>query len=211
MHRHTEISQVTLKVLLISICLFAFQLIFSMATGSISLLSDTAHVGGDMLAIVIVILAQVLAGFLDKLRGGIEDHRYHNVELVATGINGAILWVAAVVLSLEVASRLSDPPNISGIILIAGIIGILVNLLMLRLLWREREHLTVWSLVIHVLFDFLASFGVIVAGVLILVTGEKLIDPAVSIFIISSIVIWGFVLIWRAVCTYRLQNHAKVT
>ena len=211
MHRHTEISQVTLKVLRIIICLFAFQLIFSIATGSISLLSDTAHVGGDMSAIVIVIFAQILAGFLDKLRGGAEDYRYHNVELIAIGINGAILWVIAIALSLEVASRLSDPPDISGIILIAGIIGISVNVLVLKILWGERKHLAVWSIEIHVLFDFLASIGVIVAGVLILVTGEKLIDPAVSVFIISLIVIWGFVLIWRAVCTYRLQNHAKVT
>ncbi|OGY25125.1 MAG: hypothetical protein A2Z11_01355 [Candidatus Woykebacteria bacterium RBG_16_43_9] len=209
MHRHAQISQATSKVLLIGGCLFTFQLVLSAMTRSISLFSDTAHVGGDLLAIFVVIGTQIVAGFSDRTRGSIvQDDKYHGIELAAVAANGLILLSVASILSLEATSRLSDPPNISGIILIPGLLGLAVNLWMLTLLWEEREHLTVQSALAHVSFDSLASIGVIVAGISIYATGERLIDPVVSFFIIFLIVIWGFGLIWRAARTYRFQNHS---
>lgn len=196
-------------MLLIGVCLFAFQTAFAVFTGSLSLLSDTAHVGGDSFALLLVVLAEFTAHRIDKLNGESLGNTYHNVELLATAFNGLILIVAGIALSIEASSRFSDPPTVSSIILIPGVAGLLVNLYMFRMLHDESGHLSVQSATAHVVFDSLASFGVIVAGFLILASGEKLIDPIISFFIIFLIVMWGIRLVAKSLLTFSLQNHKK--
>ena len=210
MHRHTEIGTTTFKVLRIGIGLFTFQMVFAILTGSLSLLSDTAHVGGDILAITLVFLAQEIAARIDESTGEVRVEHYHNVELGATAVNGLILLIVAYVLFREAVDRLSDPPQVSSAILVPGIVGFLVNLLMLRMLKEKREHLTVQSAAAHITFDLLASVGVITAGFLILATGERLVDPVISLLIIVLIVIWGTRLIVGSYLILIRQNGSNV-
>ena len=207
MHQHREIGWLAARVLAIAICLFVFQLIFALLTGSLSLLSDTAHVGGDTFAMLILIVAQVTAHRIDKLNGEMEGNNYHNVELLATAVNGLILITAGIYLSFEAISRLDNPPDVSGIILVPGIIGIAVNLLMFWMLSGKSHHMTVQSAAAHVMVDSIASAGVIIAGLLIITTGESLVDPVVSFFIISAIVLWGMRLISLPILAFNSQNH----
>lgn len=207
MHNHGKIGWLAARVLVIAICLFVFQLIFALLTGSLSLLSDTVHVGGDTFALLILISAQVLAHRIDKLHGGVEGNNYHNVELLATAVNGLILISAGIYLFFEAISRLDNPPDVSGIILVPGIIGIAVNLLMFWMLRGESHHITVQSAQVHVIFDSIASAGVIIAGLLIITTGERLVDPVVSFIIISAIVLWGMRLISLPILAFNSQNH----
>ncbi|MDP2720681.1 MAG: cation diffusion facilitator family transporter [bacterium] len=187
------------RVLVIGICLFVFQIVFAILTGSISLLSDTAHIGGDISAIVLLFLAQIIANWVDKSTGKVREEHYHNVELAVTAVNGLILLIIAYALLREAIDRFSEPPQVSSVILVPGIVGFVVNSLMFRMLHRGRKHLAVQSAAVHVAFDLLASGGVILAGLLIFVTGERLVDPIISAVIIGLIFIWG---IWLIAISY---------
>ena len=210
MHRHAEIGTATSKVLRIGVGLFTFQMVFAILTGSISLLSDTVHVGADILAVTLLFLAQKIAAWIDESTDEVRVEDYHNVELGAAAVNGLILLIIAFALFREAVNRLSDPPPVSSAILVPGIVGFLINLLMLKALKEEREHLTVQSAATHITFDLLASVGVIAAGFLILATGERLVDPVISFFIIVLIVIWGIRLIVRSYQILVRQNGANV-
>ena len=209
LHRHAEVGKQTFEVFLITICLIIFQIVFASLTNSMSLWSDTAHVGSDLIAIALVLAAQ-WAAHRSHRRGTDHPEEYHAVEIGATVANGALLILAGGVLVSQAVGRLSSPPQVSGIILIPGAIGLIVNLYVVFRLRKERQHITVQSAIAHVSLDSLASVGVIVAGLLIITTGVKLIDPIISILIIGLIVSWGTRLIWLAATTQVRQNN-KVT
>ena len=209
LHRHAEVGKQTLKIFLITICLIIFQIVFASLTSSMSLWSDTAHVGSDLIAIGIVLAAQ-WAAHKSHSRGNDHPEEYHAVEIGATVVNGALLILAGGVLVSQVVGRLSNPPHVSGVILIPGAIGLIVNLYVVFRLRKERQHITMQSVIAHVSLDSLASVGVIVAGLLIITTGVKLIDPIISILIIGLIVSWGTRLIWLAATTQVRQNNKMI-
>jgi cobalt-zinc-cadmium efflux system protein len=75
-----------------------------------------------------------------------------------------------------------------------GAIGLAVNVVAARLLWRASgESLNVRAALRHVFADLLGSIGVVVAGILVLAAGWERADPVVSI-VIGALVLasaWG--------------------
>ena len=68
--------------------------------------------------------------------------------------------------------------------LVVAVIGLAVNLIVALVLHdHDHDDLNVRSAFLHVLGDALASVGVILAGVIILLTGWMLADPLVSVLI----------------------------
>jgi len=64
---------------------------------------------------------------------------------------------------------------------VAAVIGIAVNLFIGFGLQREGHSLNVRAAILHVFSDVAASVGVILAGVVILLTGWTLVDPVLSV------------------------------
>lgn len=190
MHQHTEIGERALKVFVTTLCLVVFQIVFAVVTGSLSLWSDTTHVASDLIAIGVVTVSQWVAQ-RSHGKGYAPIEEYHRVEIYATMTNGILLVVGGLFLFTVAIGRLFNPPEVSGIILIPGVVGLVVNLFMIWLFLGDSQHLTVQSAIAHISIDCLASVGVIVAGGLIIITGARLIDPIVSFFIIALMVFWG--------------------
>ncbi|MCH7541452.1 cation transporter, partial [Patescibacteria group bacterium] len=122
--------------LIVGICLFAGQLVVSILTGSIALLSDTFHVLGDTLAILVVGGSQLMAIIAHRFGGHEDEEDYHNVELAATAFNGLLLIGIGIWLFYLAMGRLTDPPEVSSVNWIPGLIGLTVNLSMVALFWR---------------------------------------------------------------------------
>ena len=100
-------------------------------------------------------------------------------------MNGAPLLMIAFGIFREAWVRFGDPaPVLAGPMLVVALIGLIVNLAV-ALVLREHDHddLNVRSAFLHVVGDALSSVGVIVAGVVILLTGWMLADPLVSVLI----------------------------
>jgi cobalt-zinc-cadmium efflux system protein len=97
----------------------------------------------------------------------------------------------------EAYGRFVSPVEINTIqLLTVASLGLAANLVMVGLLQKgHHESLTVKSAWLHVIGDSLASVGVIVSGLVLMLTGWRYVDPIVSIMIALLIFFGG----WRLV------------
>jgi cobalt-zinc-cadmium efflux system protein len=174
------------KKLLFSIVLtgiiFAAEFAGGLWTGSLALLSDSAHVFMDAFALGLSYLAIRAAAIPANDR---HTYGYHRMQVLAALANGATLLLISFEILKEAIHRFQNPePVIAGPMLIIAVIGLVVNVVV-ALVLREHDHedLNTRAAFLHVLGDALASVGVIAAGFAILYTDQQWIDPLVSVLI----------------------------
>jgi len=174
------------KKLFISIGLTALIFIAEFAgglwTGSLALLSDSAHVFMDAFALGLSFLAIRVATLPANDR---HTYGYHRMQVLAALANGATLLFISFEILKDAINRFQHPePIMAGPMLVIAIIGLVVNIIV-ALVLREHDHddLNTRAAFLHVLGDALASVGVIGAGIAIYFTGLSWIDPLVSVLI----------------------------
>ena len=184
MHNHT--AEKNGKKLLFSMVLtgliFFVELGGGLWTGSLALLSDSAHVFMDVFALGLSYLAIRVATLPANDR---HTFGYHRMQVLAALANGVLLLIISVEILIEAFNRFKNPePIVVGPMLVIAFIGLIVNVIV-ALVLREHDHkdLNTRAAFLHVLGDLLASVGVILAGIAIFYTGQLWIDPLVSIVI----------------------------
>jgi cobalt-zinc-cadmium efflux system protein len=171
-----------------------FELIGGILSGSLALISDSGHMLTDTGALGLSLFALWLS------RRPADSKRtfgYYRIEILAALINGVFLWVMVFFIFQEAYRRLLSPGtvHVGGMILI-GVLGLAVNLTSMAILHRsQKENLNVRAAFLHVLGDALGSFGVILAGLVILLTGWTRADPIAGIVIGLLILYssWGLI------------------
>src|SRR5690606_24461255 len=110
---------------------------------------------------------------------------YLRVEVLAALANGIVLSVIAVVIFVQAIGRFGTEVEVhSGPMLVAAIIGAVANLVSLLILHSgQKESLNVRGAYLEVLGDLIGSVAVIIAGVVILVTGWNWVDQVASLLI----------------------------
>jgi cobalt-zinc-cadmium efflux system protein len=106
----------------------------------------------------------------------------YRLEILAALANAVLLFGVAGYVLAEAARRLDDPPEIASTpVLVVGVIGLGVNLVAFDLL-REgaSESLNVRGAYYEVVADTLGSIGVIVAAIIIGLTGWGWVDPGIG-------------------------------
>jgi cobalt-zinc-cadmium efflux system protein len=158
------------------------EVVGGVATGSLSLLADAAHMFGDTASIGLALFASWLAGRPATTR---RSFGYQRAEILAALANGVALVAVAIWIFVEAVDRLSDPPEIlGGWVLAVAALGLVVNLFAAGLLARASgESLNMLAAYRHVLADLAGSGGVIVAALIVLTTGWRYADPLVGIAI----------------------------
>lgn len=168
--------------------IFLGELIGGIWTGSLALISDSAHVFLDMFALALSYAAYLISF---KPADNLHTYGFHRFEVLAALLNGLSLVIISGGIFYEAIQRFLEPQVIrSGWMLIISVIGLVVNLVVAMVLHNDSQHeepgkqdLNVHSAYMHVLGDAISSFGVILAAVLIMFTGMQWLDPAVSILI----------------------------
>jgi cobalt-zinc-cadmium efflux system protein len=160
----------------------AVEVVGGLLTDSLALLADAAHMLSDDLSLGLALVAVWLAGRPPSPR---RTFGYQRAEILAALFNGVTLVVIAVLIFIEAARRFSDPPDVlGGWMLVIACVGLAVNLIAARILHRAgTESLNVSAAFRHVLADLAGSVGVIVAALVILITGWEYADPLVSALI----------------------------
>ncbi len=158
------------------------EVIGAWISGSLALLSDAAHMVTDATALAIA-LAAIRLG-----RRPPDDRRtfgYRRIEILAAAVNALILIGVAIYILVEALERFRSPiPIQTNAMLAIGVIGLVVNLICMRLLAAgsgsslnmRGAYLEVWS-------DMLGSIGVIGASLAIRWTGWMPIDPIIAVLI----------------------------
>ncbi len=114
---------------------------------------------------------------------------YHRVEIFAAFINGLVLIGISFVIFYEAIGRFSYPAPINGgIIFFVATIGLGANLVV-ALKLQGSHDLNVKSAFLHVLSDSFSSLAVLVAAIVIMLTGQTIADPILSMAIAAVILV----------------------
>ena len=157
----------------------AAEVIGALITGSLALLADAAHMFSDNLSIALALGAMWLA---ERPPSPERSFGYKRAEILAAFVNGITLVAISLWIFYESWQRFEDPPEIAGAGMLAiALGGLVVNGIGAAILMRSHgESLNVSAALRHVIADLLGSVGVIVAAVVILISGWLYADPLVS-------------------------------
>ena len=159
---------------------------------SMALLADAGHNLSDVLCLLMAWGASVLV----KRRPTLQyTYGFGSSTILAALANAVLLLVAAGAISWEAVQRLSAPPPVASttMIVVAGL-GILINGFTAWLFASGGERdVNIRGAYLHMAADAAISFGVVVAGIAMLLTGWNWLDPVVSLVFVAAIVwaTWG--------------------
>jgi cobalt-zinc-cadmium efflux system protein len=154
--------------------------------GSLALLSDAAHMVTDAGALAIGAAAARLADRPPSLR---HSYGLQRAEVVGALVNAAFMLAVIAWIAFEAVSRLLQPQPVQGpAVLLVAALGLLINLLVLRVL-HGGEDLNTRAARLHVLGDLLGSVAALTAGLVITISGWTPVDPILSLLISGLILV----------------------
>uniref|UniRef100_UPI0021C68063 cation diffusion facilitator family transporter n=1 Tax=Microvirga sp. Mcv34 TaxID=2926016 RepID=UPI0021C68063 len=147
--------------------------------GSLALLADAAHMLTDAGGLALALLA---IRFAERPATPQKTYGYLRAEILSALANAVVLLLLTVYILYEAYQRFLAPPEIlGGPMLAVAAVGLVVNLISMRLLaGGSSESLNVKGAYFEVLSDMLGSLGVIVAALVVLFTGWSLADPLIG-------------------------------
>ncbi len=156
------------------------EVIGGILTGSLALISDAAHMFTDSAALAVSLAAMRIGR---KPADSKRTFGYYRFEILAASFNAILLFLVAVYIIVEAYQRLKSPPEIqTGAMLAVAALGLVVNLISMRLLNSGKDsslnikgaYLEVWS-------DMLGSIGVTLGAIVITITGWAWVDSIIAV------------------------------
>lgn len=179
-------------VLAISSIVFIVQLAGGLLANSLALLADAGHVFTDVAGVALALGAIWMAS---RPPSEARTFGWYRAEILAAAVNAVILFGVAAFIIYEAWRRLSEPPAIaSGLMLAVGIFGMGGNLVALWVLrGSQARSLNMRGAYLEVLGDLLGSVAVVLAAVVITLTGFAAADAIASAVIGLAILprTWG--------------------
>lgn len=167
------------------------EIVGGLLSNSLALLSDSAHMISDVIALGLSMVAIFLAAKPSDSR---FTFGYLRFEIIAALLNGLALAFISIGIFIEGIRRFIRQPEVDfPVMLTISMIGLIVNIVLTLVLSRsmkEENNLNVKSALWHFIGDLLSSCGVIVSALLIFVTGYSFFDPLISV-IIGGIIFTG--------------------
>jgi len=162
---------------------------FGLISGSMALVADAGHNLSDVLSLLIAWGAAYMATRPANSR---YTYGYKSSSILAALANAGLLLVALGAILIETVDRLFNPAPVEGMTMVAVAgVGIVINTATALMFMGGRKHdINIRGAFLHMAADALVSVGVVVAGVLILLTGERWIDPVTSLVIVA-VIAWG--------------------
>ena len=174
------------RPLFVALCLIAaflgVELVAGVLADSLALLADAGHMLSDTGALGLALFATWIA---ERPATAQRTYGLRRAEILAALANGTALVAISVWISVEAVQRLFEPSEpLGGWMLAVGVAGVAVNVAAALVLRRSGSgSLNVRAATRHVFADLLGSVGVIVAAVVILLTGWLYADPVASLVI----------------------------
>ena len=171
----------------IGTAVLVIELIAGFAANSLALVADAGHVFADVSGLGLSLIAIRLAA-----RRPTDGRTFglYRLEIVAAAINAVLLLGIAIVVAVEAIRRFGAPPEVQPSVVIGvATFALAANLVSLRLLDPgQRESLTMRGAYLEIAGDLLGAVAVLVAGVVILVTGWRPADAVASLVVAVLIV-----------------------
>lgn len=193
-HAHAQTANRTRLWVAIAIigAFLVVQLIGAAVSGSLALLADAGHMASDLIGLVVALVAAVVAARPATDR---QTYGYRRAEVLGALVNGVILVVVAVSVTVSAIGRLvtgaeGEAHEVQGVpMLVVAAIGLGANIAaMLVLRGGAKDSINLRGAHLEVFGDMVGSLLVIVAAVVIVLTGFHAADPIASLLIAALIV-----------------------
>lgn len=182
-HTHGHASE---RALLIAFCISAgillAEVVGAVVTGSLALLVDAGHMVVDTGGLGIGLVATRLARRIPTAR---RTWGYQRAEVLGATAQAAVLLAVGVYVVISAVQRLFVPEDIeAGPLLVFGVVGLVGNLIAFAVLVRASgEGFTSRAARLEVLNDTLGSVAVILAAVVLFLTGWQRADSVAALLI----------------------------
>lgn len=198
---HTSLTRYAWISIAAAVVTIALKTTAYYLTGSVGLLSDALEslvnlVGGIMALAILTIAA----------RPADKDHAYGHgkAEYFSSGVEGALILVAALSIAFTAIPRLFHPPELEqvgaglAVSVVASLINLGVALLLLRV-GKKHHSITLEANAHHLLTDVWTSVGVLAGVGTVVLTGWLWMDPVVALLVAANIVWTGVHIVWRSI------------
>ncbi len=173
----------------LNIVFVVVEVIFGLLANSSALLADAGHNLSDVLGLAFAWAAAWLATIKPK---GKYTYGLRKTTIMASLLNAILLFGAMAIIAWDAVEKLKNPEPVGGtqVMIVAGI-GVVINTATALLFMKGQKHdLNIKGAFLHMAADAAVSLGVVVAGLLIKLTGYQWIDPVTS-FAIIAVILWG--------------------
>ena len=194
-HGADDFTQAFALGIALNIAIVMIELVYGFLGNSMALIADGGHNMSDVLGLVVGWAGAVMAKRSPSPR---FTYGLKKASILAALINGLFLLVAVGAIAAEAIERLlrPSPAKASTMIWVASI-AILVNVATALLFARGREHdINVRAAFQHMAADAAVSAAVVVAGLIILWTGQQWVDPVMSLAV-AGVIFWGSIGLMR--------------
>ncbi|RFU83159.1 cation transporter [Streptomyces triticagri] len=166
----------------ITLGVMVVQIVGGLMADSLALVADAAHMATDAVGLAMALFAIHFAG-----RPATDNRTfgYARAEILAALANCLLLLGVGGYVLYEAIERFITPAQTDGpLAMLFGAIGLVANIASLSLLMRgQKESLNLRGAFLEVLADALGSATVIVAALVIMLTGWQAADPIASLVI----------------------------
>lgn len=179
--------------IILGVILISGEAVIGILTHSLGLISDAAHNAADTLAVVLSLFAVYM---IRKEPTSRRTYGYGRVGILTALANSLGLVAIAGIIAYEAIVRLGHVRPVSGTaVFTVALAALLINGVIALNLFEHRHDLNIRSAFLHMVSDTFASLGVIVAGVIIIVTKWYYADAVVALLISLFIVYaaWGII------------------
>ena len=169
-------------------------------TGSVGLLSDALESIVNLVAAAMTLWMLTLSA-----RPPTEEHAfgYSKAEYFSSGLEGAMIFAAALAIAWTALERLMHPQPLEriGLGLVLSLAASAINFVVARVLLgaAQRNHsIALEADAHHLMTDVWTSIGVVVGVAAVVLTGWNWLDPVIAIAVAANIVFTGFSLVRRS-------------
>ena len=176
----------------LNVVFVAVEIFYGLLSNSSALLADAGHNASDVLSLLFAWTAIWLASKKPK---GKYTYGLRKTTILVSILNALLLFGAVIAIGWDAMGKLKNPEPVLGtqVMIVAGI-GVVINTITALLFMKgQKADLNIKGAFLHMAADAGVSLGVVVAGLLIHLTGIQWIDPIMS-FIIILVILWGT---WR--------------
>lgn len=187
-HHHAASGRTRLGIVLaVTTTILVVQVVGAVMSGSLALLADAGHMFTDAAGLALALVATVLAARPPTPR---RTWGFLRAEVLAAGAQATVLLVVGGFVLVEGVRRLLTPPEVAPVSMAAfGGVSLAGSLIAVAVLaGAERHSLNLRAAFLEVVNDALGSASVVIAGILIAVTGWTRFDAVASLIIAGLIV-----------------------
>lgn len=176
----------------LNVTFIAVEVIYGLIANSSALLADAGHNASDVLGLVFAWTAMWLASIKPS---GKYTYGLRKTTILVSILNALLLFGAVAVIAWDAIGKFKNPEPVAGSqVMIVAAIGVVINTLTALLFMKgQKDDLNIKGAFLHMAADAGVSLGVVIAGLLINLTGKQWIDPITS-FLIIAVIVWGT---WR--------------